>query len=87
MHVVMDEGASNADRLRVLVAEILRLPAGAITDELDMDATSTWDSLSHMTLIAAIEDEFHVELTLDDIVGMTTFAKIRNVLASKSPGT
>jgi len=85
MNVVMDERASNADRLRALVADILRLPAGTITDELDMNATSTWDSLSHMTLIAAIEDEFHVELTLDDIVGMTTFAKIRTVLSSKLP--
>ena len=84
MQIVMDEGAPNADRLRALVADILRVPAGTITDELDMDATSTWDSLSHMSLIAAIEDEFHFELTLDEIVGMTTFAKIRAVLTSKS---
>ena len=59
------------------------MPATSISDDLDMEATSTWDSLSHMELIAAIEDEFHIELSLDDIVGMTSMARIKAVLAAR----
>ncbi len=80
----MVDQQSNADRFRALVAEILRVPANEIADDLDMEATSTWDSLSHMELIAAIEDEFHVELSMDDIIAMTSVAKIKDVLTSKS---
>jgi acyl carrier protein len=74
----------NAIRLRALVAEILRIPAATINERLDMEATSTWDSLSHMELIAAIEDEFQVELTSDEIITMTSVATIATVLRAKS---
>ena len=74
----------NAVRLRALLSEILRLPAAAIDERLDMEATSTWDSLSHMELIASIEDEFHVELTSDEIITMTSVAKIADVLRAKA---
>ncbi len=49
-----------------------------------MEATSTWDSLSHMELIAAIEDEFSIELTSDEIISMTSVATITEVLRAKS---
>jgi acyl carrier protein len=67
-----------------LVAEILRVPVGEVVDSLDMEATGTWDSLSHMQLIAAIEDEFSLELTLDEIVAMRSVGQIKGVLRARS---
>lgn len=68
------------DKLATLIAETLRIPGGAIEDDLDMENTGTWDSLSHMQLIAAIEDEFAIELTSDEIVTMRSLKQIRIVL-------
>jgi acyl carrier protein len=67
-----------------LIAGILRIPAGEIDDSLDMESTGTWDSLSHMQLIAAIEDEFGIELTLDEIVAMRSVGQVKDVLRSRS---
>lgn len=71
-------------RLTDLIAEILRVPKLEIIDSLDMEETGTWDSLSHMQLIAALEDEFGIELTSDEIVTMRSVGQIKDVLRGKS---
>jgi acyl carrier protein len=76
------DSATN-DRLTALISEILRVPRAEIRDDLDMEATSTWDSLSHMQLIATIEDEFRIELTADDIVEMRSVGQIKQILAAR----
>lgn len=73
-----------ARRLTDLISEVLRIPNAEIVDTLDMEDTSTWDSLSHMQLIAALEDEFGIELTADEIVTMRTVRQIKDVLRAKS---
>lgn len=72
------------DRLTDIIVEVLRVPRAQIVDTLDMEATSTWDSLSHMQLIAAIEEEFGIELDADEIVAMRSVANIRDVLRAKA---
>jgi acyl carrier protein len=72
------------DRLTDIVVEVLRVPRSGLSDDLDMEATSTWDSLSHMQLIAAIEEEFGIELTADEIVAMRSVGRIRAILREKS---
>ncbi|MGB8266580.1 MAG: acyl carrier protein [Candidatus Velthaea sp.] len=71
------------ERLAQLMSEIFKLPAASLSDDLDMQNTGTWDSLSHMELIAAIEDEFHIELTTDEIVEMTSVGKIKTLVSAK----
>jgi acyl carrier protein len=72
------------DRLTDIIVEVLRVPRADLTDDLDMEATSTWDSLSHMQLIAALEEEFGIELTADEIVAMRSVGRIREILREKS---
>jgi acyl carrier protein len=75
---------SQSTRLSELVADILRLPPDAVTDALTIAETENWDSLAHIELVAALESEFSVELSADDIVEMITYARIRAVLGGKS---
>jgi acyl carrier protein len=76
--------AEPSARLTDIIVEVLRVPRTEIDDALDMEATSTWDSLSHMQLIAALEDEFGIELTADEIVAMRSVGQIRDVLRTKA---
>lgn len=51
----------------------------------DLDAarrgeTAGWDSVGHLHLVAALEEEFGVELDIDDIVDLETFADARTIL-------
>ena len=75
---------THGERLRTLLSDALRLPADAISADLDMAATGTWDSLSHMQLIAGIEEEFSIELTADEIVSMTSIGAIESVLRARA---
>ena len=51
---------SNDERFRRTVAAILGLRPDQITDELKPDAVDTWDSLNHINLMAALEQEFSI---------------------------
>jgi acyl carrier protein len=74
---------NNCDRLRKLVAEVLRVPEQLVTDAMTLLDTETWDSFAHLELIVAIESEFGVSLSADDIAAMTSFAAIRTTLISR----
>jgi len=42
---------------------------------------SDWDSVGHMGLIAAIEDEFDIMMETDDIIDFSSFEKGKELLA------
>ena len=52
--------ATNDDRFRRTVAAILGLRAEQVTDALAPEAVDTWDSLNHINLMAALEQEFGI---------------------------
>ena len=40
-----------------------------------------WDSVGHMTLVAAIEDTFGIMMDTDDIIDLSSFEKGKEILA------
>lgn len=51
-------GAELAQRVREIVAEVLSLPVGQVTDELGPHMVRAWDSLGQIRLVLALEDGF-----------------------------
>lgn len=49
---------------------------------LEYQAISEWDSVGHMGLIAAIEDEFDIMMDTDDIIDFSSFEKGKEILAA-----
>lgn len=39
-----------------------------------------WDSVGHMTLVAALEDAFDIMMEMDDIIDLSSFAKGKEIL-------
>ena len=70
-------------RVSDIVVDVLRVRPEEVVDSLDMEETGTWDSLSHMQLIAALEEEFGIELTADEIIAMRSVGEIKRVLAAR----
>jgi len=49
-----------------------------------MQTIAAWDSLKHIELVMTLEEQFSLgKITPDEIVEMTSFNKIREVLAKK----
>ena len=63
-----------------IMADVLKIAETDITDNLTIDDLEIWDSLKHMDLVVSIEQAFKIELTLDEIVIMTSVVAIKRVL-------
>ena len=68
------------DKLRAIMAEVLRLPAERIGPDAAIGNVPNWDSTAHMRMMLALEDEFGVDLDESHMVEMTSLAKIRAVV-------
>ena len=71
----------NADKFRECFSRALGIPLDRVTDDLAYNTISEWDSVGHMALVAEIETAFDVMFDTDDILGMSTVAKGREILA------
>ncbi len=54
-----------------------------VIDELSMDTLDSWDSLSHLRLLMALEDEFAIELAPTDFQNLISYSEIKNFLKNQ----
>ncbi len=69
--------------METVVAEVLQIPAGTVTDDLAMKDLDVWDSLKHMELIVSLEGSFEVQFTFEEIVAMQSVGEIKRVLKQR----
>jgi len=75
------------ERLRAIVTERLILSPeqlDALGPDLPIVQGLQLDSLAQVTLIAGIEDEFHIELSLEDRESITTIADLITLIQERS---
>ena len=74
---------NNMDKLYVDLSEILEASLEELRNNLKMEESEVWDSLKHMELIAMIESNYNVNLTVDEIIKMTSIKEITNVISER----
>ena len=47
---------------------------------------TTWDSVGHMSLIAALEDAFDIMMDTDDIIDLSSYEKGKEILSKEEYG-
>ncbi|MGC6497195.1 MAG: acyl carrier protein [Candidatus Puniceispirillaceae bacterium] len=73
----------NKEQLTLRVIQIVK----EITQAKDVDAFSTvhnlpnWDSLAYMTVVAAVEDEFKIQVNQDNVTEFDSIEKIVKMLS------
>lgn len=70
-------------RLKKVFSHVLGMDVALVTDGLKYNATPKWDSIVHMTLITAIEDEFDITLETADIIDMNSFEKAKEMVEKR----
>jgi acyl carrier protein len=73
------------DRIKNVMSAVFELPIDQITDDSSPDNIDAWDSLKHMNLVVALEDEFNVQFTDEDIIELINMKLIKAVLLEKLP--
>ncbi len=71
------------DRIKNVMAAVLKISVKDINDEASPDTIETWDSLTHMNLVVALEEEFNIQFTDEEIVEMMNYPLIKSILAEK----
>lgn len=64
------------EQIIALMEEVLRLPAGTVTEDTTMDDIEEWDSLAHVMLIGELEEKLGISIPLDEAVEITTVKEI-----------
>ncbi len=70
----------NEDTLKKVMATMLKVDASEISADSSMDNMPNWDSLGHMNLVLALEEEFKVTIPDEDAGNITSYKLIKLVL-------
>lgn len=74
------------ERLRAAFIQALGIPATTDFERLNYRSVPEWDSVAHMQLVAEIERTFDIMLDTEDVLGLSSFAKAKEIVA-KHGGT
>jgi acyl carrier protein len=70
----------NENKLKQVMATLLSVDVTTIDSKASMDTIPTWDSLRHMNLVLALEEEFRVSIPDEDVGNITSYKLIKLVL-------
>ena len=70
---------SNNDKFKKIFVETFEIGEENL-DELEYQGIQEWDSVGHMSLIAAIEDVFDIMMDTDDIIDFSSYKKGKQIL-------
>ena len=59
------------EKVIVLIEETLNVPAGTITEDTKISDVEQWDSLAHVMIIGALEEQLGITLPLEEAIELT----------------
>lgn len=68
------------EKLKNIFSLSLNIKADEVTDSLKYAAIPQWDSIAHMALVAAIEEEFDIMMDAEDVIDMNSFSKAKEII-------
>jgi len=72
---------SSMDKLKNAFVKVLGVSPDSNFESMAYGQTPGWDSVAHMNLIAEIEMTFDIMLATDDVIGMSSFPKAKQIVA------
>lgn len=70
---------TNLEKYNAVFCETLNVKEAQLAD-LKYQGVAEWDSVGHMTLVAAIEDAFDIMMEMDDIIDLSSYEKGKEIL-------
>lgn len=71
---------NNEAKLITCFASALGMEQKLIHDDLTYNTLANWSSVSHMTLITELEEQFQIMLEPEDIINLSSVKKAREIL-------
>jgi acyl carrier protein len=71
------------ERTRRIVADIFALPMDQVRPDSSPDTIQQWDSLKHLEMVLALEQEFAIQFTPEEIEQLLSVELIAALVAEK----
>jgi acyl carrier protein len=71
------------DQVRRIAADIFDMPLERVTAESSPDTVETWDSLQHLNLVLALEQNFQLAFAPEEIEEMLTIKSVVTLINEK----
>ncbi|MDX2031472.1 MAG: acyl carrier protein [Blastocatellia bacterium] len=71
------------DRVQQIIADLFSLPPAEVTPASSPDTIESWDSLQHLNLVLALEQEFTLQFAPEEIEQMLSVELIVDLLEEK----
>lgn len=69
--------------LRDIVADVLDVRPEEISDAFGPETADRWDSMNHLRMITAIEDEYGIRFSMAEIQSIDSFGMLGRLVAEK----
>ena len=74
------------ERIINVMSAVFEIPANKIGEESSPDNIESWDSLKHMNIVVALEEEFNIQFTDDEIIELINMKLIMVIIREKLSG-
>jgi len=72
------------ERVQRIVADVLEVPLEQVKPESSPDTIETWDSLHHLNMVLALEQEFGVQFAPEEIEQLLSVELVAALLEEKT---
>lgn len=72
------------ERTRAIVADIFEVPLDQVLPQSSPDTIETWDSIHHLNLVLALEQEFGIQFSPEEIEQLLSVELIVALVAEKT---
>lgn len=80
----MDDGSNLDARLRDVFAAVFNTEREAISAEMSMRTFAGWDSLRQIQLVLALEEEFNVSFSEQEVATLASFSLFADALRKRA---
>ena len=71
------------ERIKNVMSAVFEISEVEIKNDSSPDTIGSWESLKHMNLVVALEEEFEIEFTDNEIFEMMNYSLIKNIISGK----
>jgi acyl carrier protein len=70
-------------KLVEIVAELFDLEAAAVHEALTPEDVELWDSMNHLRLVSAVEEEFQIKLSMQEIESIRSLGMLQALIEQR----
>ncbi len=64
------------EKIIALIEELLKVPAGTITEDTRIEDVEPWDSLAHVLIIGELEERLGISIPLEEAIDLTSVREL-----------